>query len=37
MPIYVIEREMPEVGQLSAEELRGASVSSCKEVMSAFR
>ena len=29
MPKYVIEREMPGVGQLSAEELRGASQNSC--------
>ena len=28
MPKYVIEREMPGVGQLSAEELRGASQNS---------
>ena len=28
MPKYVIEREMPGVGQLSAEELRGASINS---------
>ena len=29
MPKYVIEREMPGVGQLSAEELVGASQNSC--------
>jgi len=29
MPKYVIEREMPGAGQLSAEELRGASQNSC--------
>ena len=29
MPKYIIEREMPEVGQLSAEELREASANSC--------
>jgi hypothetical protein len=29
MPKYVIEREMSEAGQLSAEELRGASQNSC--------
>jgi hypothetical protein len=29
MPKYVIEREMPGAGQLSAEELRGASRNSC--------
>ena len=29
MPKYVIEREMPRVGQLSAEELQGASQNSC--------
>jgi hypothetical protein len=29
MPKYVIEREMNGVGQLSAEELRGASQNSC--------
>jgi len=29
MPKYVIEREMPEVGKLSAMELRGASINSC--------
>ena len=29
MPKYVIEREMPGVGQSSAEELRGASQNSC--------
>jgi len=29
MPKYVIEREMPNVGLLSAEELRGASLTSC--------
>ncbi len=29
MPKYVIEREMPGVGQLSAEELIGASQNSC--------
>ena len=29
MPKYVIEREMPGVGQLSAEELRCASLNSC--------
>jgi hypothetical protein len=29
MPKYVIEREMPGVGQLSAEELCGASQNSC--------
>ena len=29
MPKYVIEREMPRAGQLSAEELRGASQNSC--------
>ena len=28
MPRYVIEREMPGVGELSAEELRGASTNS---------
>jgi hypothetical protein len=29
MPKYVIEREMPGVGQLSADQLRGASQTSC--------
>ena len=29
MPKYVIEREMPGAGQLSAEELRGAAQNSC--------
>ncbi len=29
MPKYVIEREMPGVGQLSAAELQGASQNSC--------
>ncbi len=29
MPKYVIEREMPGAGQLSTEELRGASQNSC--------
>jgi len=29
MPKYVIERDMPGVGNLSAEELRGASQTSC--------
>ena len=29
MSKYVIEREMPNVGLLSAEELRGASLNSC--------
>lgn len=29
MPKYVIEREMPGVGKLSAEQLRGASQTSC--------
>jgi len=29
MPKYVIEREMPNVGKLSAAELRGASQTSC--------
>ena len=29
MPKYVIEREMPGAGQLSAEELQGASQNSC--------
>ena len=29
MPRYVIEREMPGVGKLSAEDLRGASQKSC--------
>jgi hypothetical protein len=29
MPQFVIEREMPGAGQLSAEELRGASQGSC--------
>lgn len=29
MPKYVIEREMPGAGQLSAEDLRGASQNSC--------
>jgi len=29
MPKYVIEREMPNVGLLSAEELRGGSLNSC--------
>ena len=30
MPKYVIEREMPGAGNLSAEELHGASQTSCK-------
>jgi hypothetical protein len=30
MPKYVIEREMPGVGSLSAQELRGASQQSCQ-------
>ena len=29
MPQFVIERDMPEVGKLSAEELKGASQGSC--------
>ncbi len=29
MPKYVIEREIPEVGKLSAEELQGISQTSC--------
>lgn len=29
MPKYVIEREMPGAGKLSAEQLRGASQTSC--------
>ncbi len=29
MPQFVIEREMPEVGKLGAEELKGASKNSC--------
>ncbi len=29
MPKYVIEREMPGAGQLSAEQLQGASQNSC--------
>ena len=29
MPQFVIEREMPSVGSLSAEELKGASQTSC--------
>jgi hypothetical protein len=29
MPKYVIERDMPGVGGLSAEDLRGASQTSC--------
>lgn len=29
MPKYVIEREMPDAGKLSAEQLRGASQTSC--------
>ena len=29
MPKYVIEREMPSVGDLSAEQLRGAAQGSC--------
>lgn len=29
MPKYVIERDMPGVGQLSAEDLKGASQTSC--------
>ncbi len=29
MPKYVIEREMPGVGDLSAEQLRGAAAGSC--------
>ena len=29
MPKYVIEREMPGAGQLTAEQLRGASQTSC--------
>ncbi|WP_313806962.1 DUF4242 domain-containing protein [Sphingobium sp.] len=29
MPQYVIERDMPGVGQLSGEQLRGASQGSC--------
>lgn len=29
MPKYVIEREMPGAGKLSAEELKGASQTSC--------
>lgn len=29
MPKYVIERDMPGVGNLSAEELKGASQTSC--------
>jgi hypothetical protein len=30
MPKYVVEREMPGVGQLSADELRSASQNSCE-------
>lgn len=30
MPKYVIEREMPGAGKLSADELQGASKTSCK-------
>jgi hypothetical protein len=33
MPKYVIERDMPGVGNLSAEELRGASQTSCNVLM----
>lgn len=29
MPKFVIEREIPKVGKLSADELRGASAKSC--------
>lgn len=29
MPKYVIEREIPKVGKLSTDELRGASAKSC--------
>jgi hypothetical protein len=29
VPQFVIEREMPDVGQLSAEQLKGASQGSC--------
>ena len=32
MPKYVIEREMPGVGDLSAEQLRGAAQGSCSVI-----